>query len=156
MIKKTWINVSTLSTEKSNMTKASDTAGMKAALGNSQCQHQIQQEQKHQQDTLNAKNMHGWLPPVVQRGSKLPWWGGIPVTTDWTTTCTESWRWCPFQLAHVVNKTKPQSVHSNGAPLTRQQAKMWGWPTCRWQPKSMAAVELERTATFTTRTELTV
>ena len=30
-------------------------------------QHELQQEQTHHQDTLNAKNTQGWLPTVVQR-----------------------------------------------------------------------------------------
>ena len=78
------------------------------------------------------------------------------VRTDWMITCIGSWSWCPPQPAHLVKKTKPQHVFQRCS--LHQAARQDAWPTDTPFTTKLCSCsqELEKMASFNTRTKFVV
>jgi len=107
-----------------NQTTAIATARCEASSEHSQCQH-------------GPGMTTTWWP----ESNKVSWWDFAPGTTDWTTTCTANWSWCPLQPVPVERMTKHQSIFSRCVPCTKQQDQKSGCKELLYPPSSTAATE---------------
>ena len=118
--------------------KAATVTRREASAGRSKCQDLAGMTITYDQGRLPS----GMTTTCCRESSMLPWWGcsRTQVTTDWTTTCTESWSWCLLQPAHMWSRRSNRGACSpEKSPFNRRQDKMYCQLKLHWLPSSVAA-----------------